>query len=74
MTGNGWDQYQLLVLEKLAKLEENDKCIDKKVGDLRVDVAQLKVKAGLFGALAGFLGAATPIIIGLAIALLKGLL
>ena len=71
MNENGWKEYQKLVLDKLETLEAGLACVDKKVGNLRVDVAQLKVKAGVFGALAGFLGAAGPVLAGLAVYLLR---
>jgi hypothetical protein len=71
MNDNGWGKYQIMVLEKLDDLEERGKCIEKKVGDLRVDVAQLKVKAGVWGAVAGFIGAAVPVLAGLTVLLLK---
>ena len=52
-----WDSYQRLVLDKLAAHGERLGCIDKKVSDLRVDLAALKIRAGLWGAIAGALPA-----------------
>ena len=67
MTGNGWDRHQLLVLDKLDVLAENDKCIDRKITDLRVDVAKLKVKAGIWG----LLGGAIPVSVAIILFVLK---
>ena len=54
---NGWREYQRLVLDKLESLEEHGRALDEKVTKLRVEVAALKVKSGLWGALAGLLPA-----------------
>jgi hypothetical protein len=59
MPENGWDRYQILVLDKLDTLKGSVGC-------------KLKVKAGIFGAVAGFLGAAVPVLAALGVYLLKG--
>lgn len=65
----GWDQYKLLVLESLDRIEKaikdlkeevdhNAAARTKEIEAVRLDVAMLKFKAGLIGALAGLLVAA----------------
>lgn len=52
---NGWSEYEKLVLSKLDEHGEKIKCVDKKVTDVRIEVAGLKVKAGIWGAIAGLI-------------------
>lgn len=55
---NGWDRYQKLVL---AKLEDHDKLlgnISSELTNIKVELGQLRVKAGVWGAI----GAAIPTI------------
>lgn len=50
---NGWDRYQIMVLEKL---DGHDKLLEKindQIVDVKVEIATLKVKAGVWGAVAG---------------------
>jgi len=51
-----------LILDMLIDLREQQRSTDEKVDLLRVDVAGLKVKAGIWGAVAGLV----PVVIGLA--------
>lgn len=59
--GNGWSAYERLVLTQIAELKEEVAelkredlvAIDEKIVLLRIDVAQLKIRAGMWGALAG---------------------
>lgn len=57
MTEPGWSYYEKLVTAQLAALEQKVGDIDEKLTLLRIDVAQLKVKAGLWGAAAGMVPA-----------------
>jgi hypothetical protein len=58
---SGWNSYQKLVLGKLSEhsatlgalTEELAELRKKDVTDLKVEIAMLKVKAGLWGATAG---------------------
>jgi hypothetical protein len=69
----GWGEYKRLILQELERLakriEDLDSKIDRFRGDdiasLKVEVAMLKVKAGMWGALAGAVPAAIAIIWGL---------
>jgi len=60
---NGWDEYRALVLDSLNTIkkvqDEQAECLK----DLAVEIAVLKVKAGLYGTI----GASIPI--GIAVAL-----
>lgn len=51
----GWSAYEKLVLGEIAALKAEVQAIDEKVTLLRIDVAQLKVKAGVWGAVAGLI-------------------
>jgi hypothetical protein len=52
-----WSAYEKLVMSQLAGLDSDVKAIDEKLMLLRIDVAQLKVKAGIWGAVAGMVPA-----------------
>lgn len=55
---NGWSAYEKLVLSKLEALEQGLAETQEAVVLVRVDVATLKVKAGIWGAVAGVIPAA----------------
>jgi len=68
-SGNGWEKYQLLVLERLDNLNEGQDNLWKVVNALRIDlnnykvasssdISALKVKAGIFGAVSGLISTA----------------
>ncbi len=68
MTSNGWNEYSKLVLHELERLntcrEEDLKahkefmdCVKRSFEKIKIDLAVLKVKAGVWGAV----GAAIPI-------------
>tara|TARA_R110000868_G_scaffold323165_1_gene584118 strand:+ start:548 stop:772 length:225 start_codon:yes stop_codon:yes gene_type:complete len=48
-----WNQYQMLVMDKLEKLEAGQKSMDLKVNKLITNHEVLQVKAGLWGFLSG---------------------
>lgn len=50
---NGWPEYQRLVMAKLESLEAGQKETRGDIANLRVDMGVMKVKAGMFGAIAG---------------------
>ena len=58
---NSWGQYQKLVMEKLEKHDGNFTNIDSKLTQIQVDIATLKVKAGVWGGIAGLV----PVVLGL---------
>lgn len=57
LSGSGWSAYEKLVMDKLATMEGDIHTLDEKVTLLRIDIAQLKVKAGVWGAAAGMIPA-----------------
>jgi hypothetical protein len=54
---NGWSAYEKLVMSKLETLEERVDGIDDKLTLVRIDVAGLKIRAGIWGATAGMIPA-----------------
>jgi len=50
---NGWAKYHIFVTEGLERVEAKVDKIDGRVIELKIDLAQLKIKAGIWGALAG---------------------
>lgn len=49
--------FEQLLIKRLDGLDERVDSVDEKVVLLRIDVAQLKVKAGIWGAAAGMIPA-----------------
>jgi len=63
MSDNGWNEWSRHVLSELERLNG---CYDKIDGQLRkihVEIAMLKVKSGMWGAIGGFI----PVLITMAI-------
>ena len=58
---NGWDQYQKLVIDKLSDHDEKFTSIEDKLIKLQVEIATLKVKAGIWGCIAGLI----PVVIAI---------
>ena len=58
---NGWNQYQKLVMDKLTEHDEKFPSIEDKLVKLQVDLATLKVKAGVWGGVAGLI----PVVIAI---------
>ena len=65
-SADGWDQWAVYVIKKLERLDEHYEALRKEVGKIHTEIATLKVKAGLWGAI----GAAVPVLLMLAIQLL----
>jgi len=67
---NGWNSYQKLVLDKLDEHSESLKSLGdemnsiriKDVPALQVEIAMLKIKAGMWGAIAGMVPAALAVV------------
>lgn len=64
---NGWQRYEEHVLRKLDELREDNGHLYRKVNRLCQDVERLKVKSSLWGALGGLV----PVVIVIAMALLR---
>ena len=52
---NGWSECSLHVLEELKRLTTCSQDLLRQIQQISVDVAQLKIKASAWGALAGLL-------------------
>jgi hypothetical protein len=65
---NGWSVYQKLVMGKLDELDHDVKELREEVTLLRIDFAQQKIKAGLWGGVAGV----APVLIGVLAVLFWG--
>jgi len=58
---NSWSQYQKLVIDKLNEHDSKFMAIESKLIQIQVDIATLKVKAGVWGGIAGLV----PVVLGL---------
>ena len=58
---NGWQQYQILVIDKLDSHDSDFKTIEDKLTSIQVEIATLKVKASIWGGLAGLV----PVVLGI---------
>ena len=58
---NGWSQYQKLVMDKLGEHDDKFSSIEDKLTKIQVDIATLKVKAGVWGGVAGLI----PVVIAI---------
>ena len=63
--GNSWNEYRKYVTDKLDEHSENFGEVFKRLGNIEVAIAALKVKAGVWGALAGAIPVAITIIVWL---------
>jgi hypothetical protein len=51
--GNGWNRYEERVLHELQDLKEEQRELRREMSAMRQEIAALKVKAGIWGGLAG---------------------
>lgn len=58
---NGWGQYQKLVMDKLEDHDGKFGSIEDKLTQIQVDIATLKVKAGVWGGIGGLI----PVVIAI---------
>ena len=65
--GNGWTKYEKLVLHELQVLSTEVKTLREDQVTMKEDIAGLKIKSGIWGALGGLI----PVVIVLAIWLIK---
>ena len=47
---DGWAEHSMYVRKELTRLSDGQDCIVQKINDLRIQVAMLKVKSGVWGA------------------------
>lgn len=67
MPPDGWNEWSKHVLKELERLSKAYTDSAKELGKIRVEIAVLKVKAGIWG----LLGGAIPVGVGLLVYLLK---
>lgn len=65
--GNGWQEWSNYVLKELERLNDCYDKLDSSVQNIHTEIAMLKVKSGVWGAVGG----AIPIGIGLAVWFIK---
>ena len=58
---NGWSKYEKMVIDKLDDHDDKFGLIESKLTQIQVDIATLKVKAGVWGGIAGLV----PVVLGL---------
>ena len=58
---NGWSKYEKMVIDKLDDHGTKFNEIENKLTQIQVDIATLKVKAGIWGGIAGLV----PVVLGL---------
>lgn len=67
---NGWSRFERVIVYRLDKLDQDlvgvrteiSKLRDDEISKLKIELAMLKVKSGVWGAAAGFLPAALVVI------------
>ena len=65
---NDWNEYRALVLHELENLNKAVDALEVERINVREEIAKLKVKSGIWG----MIGGAIPVLIGIALWLLKG--
>ena len=58
---NGWSKYEKMVIEKLDDHDDKFNGIEDKLTQIQVDIATLKVKAGVWGGIGGLIPAVIAI-------------
>lgn len=66
-SGDGWGEWSRFVLKELERLNENIEGLRREMTQVHTEVATLKTKAGMWGAV----GAAIPVLVMLLWQLLK---
>ena len=59
---NGWSKYEKMVIEKLDDQDDKYNGIENKLTQIQVDIATLKVKAGVWGGIGGLIPAVIAIV------------
>lgn len=63
MEEEGWSRYEKLVLHRLNQVDERLEHLEESVVLMRIELAQRKVRAGLWGAMAGAIPALVAIVL-----------
>jgi len=53
ITANGWNEYSRLVLTELERLNDNYESLRNGIVEIKVDIAKLQVKSGVWGLVGG---------------------
>ena len=59
---NGWSKYEKMVIDKLDDHDDKFNGIENKLTQIQVDIATLKVKAGVWGGIGGLIPAIIAIV------------
>ena len=59
---NGWSKYEKMVIDKLDDHDDKFSGIEDKLTQIQVDIATLKVKAGVWGGIGGLIPAVIAIV------------
>ena len=59
---NGWSKYEKMVIDKLDDHDDKFSGIESKLTQIQVDIATLKVKAGIWGGIGGLIPAVIAIV------------
>ncbi len=59
---NGWSKYEKMVIDKLDDHDQKFNGIESKLTQIQVDIATLKVKAGVWGGIGGLIPAVIAIV------------
>ena len=59
---NGWSKYEKMVIDKLDDQDGKFNGIEDKLTEIQVDIATLKVKAGVWGGIGGLIPAVIAIV------------
>jgi len=59
---NGWSKYEKMVIDKLDDHDSKFSGIEDKLTQIQVDIATLKVKAGVWGGIGGLIPAIIAIV------------
>jgi hypothetical protein len=60
---DGWSKYEKMVIEKLDDHDTKFSHIEDKLTQIQVDIATLKVKAGVWGGIGGMIPAIIAIVL-----------
>ena len=59
---DGWSKYEKMVIDKLDDHDDKFSGIENKLTQIQVDIATLKVKAGVWGGIGGLIPAIIAIV------------
>jgi hypothetical protein len=59
---NGWEEYKRVVLHRLECIENKQSEFSLKIHEVRMDIKSLRVKSGVWGAIAGLIPVAVALV------------